>query len=60
MGAFIAIFTASQIGLADSFRTGTNVTDNGIYAMGLNKLYHTRFAVKEEKEEAFARISKSA
>ncbi len=40
---FMALYLALQIGLPDSFRTGANVTDNGIYAIGLNKLYNNRF-----------------
>jgi CheY-like chemotaxis protein/Na+/H+-dicarboxylate symporter len=43
IGAFLAIFCAIQMGLPDSFRTGANVTDNGIYAIGLNRLYERRF-----------------
>ena len=43
IGAFLAIFCAIQMGLPDSFRTGANVTDNGIYAIGLSRLYERRF-----------------
>ena len=49
IGAFLAIFCAIQMGLPDSFRTGANVTDNGIYAIGLNKLYRKRFIKAETK-----------
>lgn len=48
---FMALYLALQIGLPDSFRTGANVTDNGIYAIGLNKLYNTKFAAKNGKME---------
>jgi Na+/H+-dicarboxylate symporter len=37
--AFMAIFVAIQLGLPDSFRTGANVTDNGLFAILLNKKY---------------------
>jgi Na+/H+-dicarboxylate symporter len=40
---FMALYLALQVGLPDSFRTGANVTDNGIYAIGLNKLYKDKF-----------------
>lgn len=36
---FMAIFVAIQLGLPDSFRTGANVTDNGLFAVLLNKKY---------------------
>ena len=49
VGAFVAIFSAIQMGLPDSFRTGANVTDNGIYAIGLNQVYESRF-MKAQKE----------
>jgi len=49
IGAFVAIFSAIQMGLPDSFRTGANVTDNGIYAIGLNEVYKSRF-LKVQKE----------
>ncbi len=44
---FMALYLTLQVGLPDSFRTGANVTDNGIYAVGLNKLHSTRFAKKK-------------
>jgi Na+/H+-dicarboxylate symporter len=40
---FTAIFVAIQLGLPDSFRTGANVTDNGIYAVWLNHIFEKRF-----------------
>jgi len=40
---FMALYLALQVGLPDSFRTGANVTDNGIYAIGLDKLYKKKF-----------------
>ena len=46
IGAFLAIFCAIQMGLPDSFRTGANVTDNGIYAIGLSRLYEKKFKEK--------------
>ena len=48
---FMALYLALQVGLPDSFRTGANVTDNGIYALGLNKLYRRKFMPKEEAAE---------
>lgn len=45
--AFMALYLALQIGLPDSFRTGANVTDNGIYALALNKLHSNRFAEQD-------------
>jgi len=50
---FLAIFLAVQIGLPDSFRTGTNVTDNGLYAVVLNDVYNKKYAqvaVEEAKD----------
>ncbi len=44
---FMALYLALQIGLPDSFRTGANVTDNGLYAIALNKLYHNRWLKKK-------------
>jgi Na+/serine symporter len=46
---FMALYLALQVGLPDSFRTGANVTDNGIYAITLDKLYKRKF-MREEKE----------
>lgn len=48
---FMSLYLALQIGLPDSFRTGANVTDNGIYAVGLNKLYKNRFSTKNRTEK---------
>lgn len=48
---FMALYLALQVGLPDSFRTGANVTDNGIYAVGLDKLYKTKFKAKEQPQE---------
>lgn len=45
---FLALFLALQIGLPDSFRTGANVTDNGIYAVGFNKRYKEKYALAKE------------
>ncbi|MFH1519498.1 MAG: cation:dicarboxylase symporter family transporter [Candidatus Omnitrophota bacterium] len=52
---FMALYLALQVGLPDSFRTGANVTDNGIYAVGLDKFYKQKFASKEKKEENLGR-----
>lgn len=49
---FLALFLALQIGLPDSFRTGANVTDNGIYAVALNKRYKEKYQVKEKKADS--------
>jgi len=46
---FMAIFVAIQLGLPDSFRTGANVTDNGIYAILLNKVYEKHYRNKEKQ-----------
>lgn len=48
---FVALYLALQVGLPDSFRTGANVTDNGIYALGLNKLFKEKFMKGNEEEE---------
>jgi len=48
---FMAPYLALQVGLPDSFRTGANVTDNGIYALGLNKLFKEKFMKGNEEEE---------
>lgn len=44
---FLSLFLALQIGLPDSFRTGANVTDNGIYAVAMNRRYKERYQVKK-------------
>lgn len=44
---FIAIYIGMQIGLSDSFRTGTNGTDNHIIAILMNKVYEEKFPAKE-------------
>lgn len=48
---FMSLYLALQIGLPDSFRTGANVTDNGIYAVGLDKFYKNRFLNKNKKRK---------
>lgn len=48
---FMALYLALQVGLPDSFRTGANVTDNGIYALGLNRLFKEKFMKGNEEEE---------
>jgi Na+/H+-dicarboxylate symporter len=40
---FTAIFVVTQLGFPDSFRTGANVTDNGIYAVWINHIFKKRF-----------------
>lgn len=59
---FMSLYLALQIGLPDSFRTGANVTDNGIYAIGLNKLFKKRFAAAEltDKQIVIQYIKKKA
>lgn len=47
---FMALYLALQVGLPDSFRTGANVTDNGIYAIGLDKLYKKKFQVDSNED----------
>lgn len=47
---FMALYLALQVGLPDSFRTGANVTDNGIYAIGLDKLYKKKFQVDPNED----------
>jgi Na+/H+-dicarboxylate symporter len=47
---FMALYLALQVGLPDSFRTGANVTDNGIYAIGLDKFYKKRFKTENNKQ----------
>ncbi|MDP8214352.1 MAG: cation:dicarboxylase symporter family transporter [Candidatus Euphemobacter frigidus] len=42
LAPFMALFLALQMGLPDSFRTGTNVTDNGLYAILINHFYQRR------------------
>jgi len=44
---FLALFLALQIGLPDSFRTGANVTDNGIYSVAMNRRYKEQYQVKK-------------
>ena len=47
---FIAIYVGLQIGLPDSFRTGSNSTDNYVSAILLNEIYEKSYAVPSEEE----------
>lgn len=40
---FMALYIALQVGLPDSFRTGANVTDNGLYTIAINRVFHKKF-----------------
>lgn len=41
--AFIALYIGIQLGLPDSFRTGSNSTDNCIFSILLNEIYNKKF-----------------
>ncbi len=57
---FMALYLALQVGLPDSFRTGANVTDNGIYAIGLNKLYRDKFAADGDEGQDTDAVTEDA
>lgn len=44
---FLALYIGLQIGLPDSFRTGSNSTDDHIAAILMNKVYEERFLPKQ-------------
>jgi Na+/H+-dicarboxylate symporter len=45
---FLAIYLGIQIGLPDSFRTGSNSTDDYIGSVLMNAIYEQRYATDEE------------
>lgn len=45
---FLAVYLGLQIGLPDSFRTGSNSTDDYIGAVMMNAVYEKRYATGEE------------
>ena len=45
---FLAVYLGLQLGLPDSFRTGSNSTDDYVVAILVNSLYEKRFAEKED------------
>lgn len=54
---FLALYIGLQVGLPDSFRTGTNSTDNAVAANYLEQVYEDRFEEEGErlhKEKDFA------
>ena len=53
---FLALYIGLQIGLPDSFRTGTNSTDDHVCAILLNEKYEKEYKLQdddEDKEEGF-------
>jgi len=50
MPIFLAVYIGIQIGLSDSFRTGSNSTDDYIGTVYMNKIYEDKFLSKEEKD----------
>ena len=49
---FLAIYLGLQIGLPDSFRTGSNSTDDYIGAVMMNAVYEKRYATGSERQES--------
>ena len=47
---FLAVYLGLQIGLPDSFRTGSNSTDDYIGSVVMNAIYEKRYATDEERE----------
>ena len=45
---FLAVYLGLQLGLPDSFRTGSNSTDNYVVAILVNSVYEKRYAEKED------------
>lgn len=48
---FLALYIGLQIGLPDSFRTGSNTTNNYVYCVLLNQPYEKRFLGEEPEDE---------
>jgi Na+/H+-dicarboxylate symporter len=48
---FLAIYLGIQIGLPDSFRTGSNSTDDYIGSVMMNAVFEKRYATEEERQE---------
>ena len=48
MPIFLAVYLGLQLGLPDSFRTGSNSTDNYVVAILVNSIYEKRFAEEED------------
>ena len=46
MPVFLAVYIGIQLGLPDSFRTGSNSTDAFVGAIKMNAIYERRFAPK--------------
>jgi len=46
---FLAIYLGFQLGLPDSFRTGSNSTDNCVCAILLDKTYKEKFEIQERR-----------
>ena len=44
---FLAVYIGIQLGLPDSFRTGSNSTDTFVGAITMNSIYERRFAEKD-------------
>ena len=44
---FLALYIGLQIGLPDSFRTGSNSTDDQIAAILMNRVYEDRFLIRQ-------------
>jgi len=52
MPVFLAIYIGIQLGLPDSFRTGSNSTDAYVGAIRMNAIYEKRFAEKDRSISA--------
>lgn len=48
---FLALYIGLQIGLPDSFRTGSNSTDNFVVAILLNQTYEKKYKLKDVDDE---------
>ena len=48
---FLAVYLGLQLGLPDSFRTGSNSTDDYVVCILVNSLYEKRFAPEEARQQ---------
>ena len=51
MPVFLAVYIGIQLGLPDSFRTGSNSTDAFVGSIMMNAIYEKRFAEKDPLTE---------
>jgi Na+/H+-dicarboxylate symporter len=60
LSIFLAVYIGIQLGLPDSFRTGSNSTDDYVQAILMNAVYEQRFAVRTTTAESLEMEVQSA